>query len=228
MNQSPGEELFAATCDPARPTSIVRVGVVFEASLVLVALGLGDWLEQPTWQKLLAATSWETILAVGIGLLATAPMLVVFVAIRRWTWGPVRRLCQLVDGRLMPLFADASLLGLLLLSLAAGFGEEMLFRGVLQDWFTGWLGGDFGIWGSLLLVSVFFGCCHWLNTTYAVFAFLVSLYLGMVYWLSGSLLSVVVAHAAYDFVALVWLLRLAEVETANKKAVAPEDHRFCT
>ncbi len=228
MNQIASEDLSAASDDLYRPTSIVRVGVLFEASLVLVALGLGYWLEQPALQNLLSATPWENVLAVGVGLLATVPMLAALVIIRRLPWGPVQRLCRLVDEHLMPLFSDASLIGLLLLSLAAGLGEEVLFRGVLQDWFARWLGGDLGPWAALLLVSMLFGCCHWLNAVYAVFAFLVGLYLGMVYWLSGSLLSAVVAHAAYDFVALVWLLRLAAMEAENKKAVVPEDHRFCT
>jgi membrane protease YdiL (CAAX protease family) len=228
VNQTPSEDLSATSCESYKPTSIVRAGVLFEASLVLVALGLGYWLEQPALQNLLEATPWENVLAVGVGLLATVPMLAALVVIRRLSWGPVRRLCRLVDEHLMPLFADASLFGLLLLSLAAGLGEEVLFRGVLQNWFARWFGGDLGSWGALLLVSLLFGCCHWLNATYAVFAFLVGLYLGIVYWLSGSLLCVVVAHAVYDFVALVWLLRLAAVEAENKKAVVPEDHRFCT
>ena len=211
MNEPSCEDLQSTSHEQALPASIVRVAFFFEASLVLVALGLGYWLQQPAWQNLLGATPWETLLATGVGLLAAVPMLAVLLITRRLPWGPVRRLCQLVDEQLMPLFANASLAGLLLLSLAAGFGEEMLFRGVLQDWLANWLGGDAGLWGALVLVSLLFGLCHWLTTAYAVFAFMISLYLGMVYWVSGSLLSVVVAHAAYDFVALLWLLRTAAV-----------------
>ena len=63
-----------------------------------------------------------------------------------------------------------------------------------------------------------------------VFAAIIGLYLGMLYWVSGSLLSAVVAHAAYDFVALVWLLRTRPVvegtEVAEKKAAVPEDRRL--
>ena len=211
MNEPSCEDLQSTSYEPAPPASIVRVAFFFEASLVLVALGLGYWLQQPAWQNLLGATPGETLLAAGVGLLAAVPMLAVLLITRRLPWGPVRRLCQLVDEQLMPLFANASLVGLLLLSLAAGFGEEMLFRGVLQDWLANLLGGDVGFWGALVLVSLLFGLCHWLTTAYAVFAFMISLYLGMVYWVSGSLLSVVVAHAAYDFVALLWLLRTAAV-----------------
>ncbi len=218
MNEPSCEDLESALHEPA---SIVRVGVFFEASLVLVALGLGYWLQQPAWQNLPGATPWETMESAGIGLLAAVPMLGILAVTRRLPWGPVRRLCQLVDEQLVPLFANASLVGLLLLSLAAGLGEEMLFRGVLQDWLANRRGGDAGPWVALVLVSVLFGLCHWLTTAYALFAFLIGLYLGMVYWVSGSLLSVVVAHAAYDFVALLWLLQMAAVEEENKKSGGP-------
>jgi len=219
VNEPSCEDLESTLHEPA---SIVRVAVFFEASLVLVALGLGYWLQQPAWQNLPGATPWGTVLAAVAGLLAAVPMLGMLAFTRRSSWGPVRRLCQLVDEQLMPLFANASLAGLLLLSLAAGFGEEMLFRGVLQDWLANRLGGDVGPWVALVLVSLLFGLCHWLTTAYAVFAFLIGLYLGVVYWISDSLLSVVVAHAAYDFVALLWLLRPAVVaRDEDKKSGGP-------
>ncbi|MFP6574236.1 MAG: CPBP family intramembrane glutamic endopeptidase [Pirellulaceae bacterium] len=205
------EDLESASQERARPSSIVKVGFLFESALVLVALGLGHWLQQSAWQNLAGPTLWKTLQAVGIGLLATAPMLGVLVITLHLPYAPVRQLCQLVDEQLMPLFAEASLMGLLLLSLAAGFGEEMLFRGVLQDWLANWLEGDSAPWVALLLVSLLFGVCHWVTTAYAVFAAIIGLYLGMLYWVSGSLLTAVVAHAAYDFVALVWLLRTRPV-----------------
>ena len=230
MNEPSSEDLESTSHEQALPASIVRAGFFFEALLVLVALGLGHWLQESAWQNLIGRTAWETLLAAGIGLLAAAPMLGALVITRHLPYAPVRQLCQLVDEQLLPLFAEASLMGLLLLSLAAGFGEEMLFRGVLQDWLANWLEGDAAPWVALLLVSLLFGVCHWVTTAYAVFAAIIGLYLGMLYWVSGSLLSAVVAHAAYDFVALVWLLRTRPVvegtEVAEKKAAVPEDRRL--
>ena len=52
-----------------------------------------------------------------------------------------------------------------------------------------------------------FGVCHWLNTTYAILAMLAGVYFGVLLMLSGSLWTPIVAHAAYDFCALVYLLR---------------------
>ena len=69
------EDLESCSQERVRPSSIVKVGFLFESALVLVALGLGHWLQQSAWQNLLGPTLWKTLQAVGIGLLATAPML---------------------------------------------------------------------------------------------------------------------------------------------------------
>jgi membrane protease YdiL (CAAX protease family) len=49
---------------------------------------------------------------------------------------------------------------------------------------------------------------HALTPTYALLAVLAGAYLGGVWLLSGNLLVVIVAHGIYDFVALLYLLRL--------------------
>jgi uncharacterized protein len=49
--------------------------------------------------------------------------------------------------------------------------------------------------------------CHWITRTYALLAALVGLYLGGLWLWTGNLLVPIVAHALYDFVALIWILR---------------------
>ena len=92
----------------------------------------------------------------------------------------------------------------MVLSLAAGVGEEMLFRGVVQAVLDRW----WGPWAALPVASLFFGLLHALTPTYAVLATLAGLYLGGVWLLTGNLLVVIVAHAFYDLIALVYLLRV--------------------
>jgi membrane protease YdiL (CAAX protease family) len=68
---------------------------------------------------------------------------------------------------------------------------------------AGWLGP----WAALALVSVLFGLVHPITPAYAVLATLAGAYLGWAYLASGNLLVPVLAHALYDFTALVYLLR---------------------
>jgi membrane protease YdiL (CAAX protease family) len=79
----------------------------------------------------------------------------------------------------------------------------MLFRGVLQQAFGNWL----PVWGAIAAAALLFGLLHAVTTTYAVLAALVGAYLGWLYFLTGNLLAPIVAHALYDFVALVYLTR---------------------
>ncbi len=92
---------------------------------------------------------------------------------------------------------------LLLISVAAGVGEEYLFRGFLQ--------GHTG----LIAASLIFGLCHFLTFGYFVFATLFGVFLGWFYQeLDHAILPVILAHAAYDWLALQrirWLARKENV-----------------
>ena len=121
----------------------------------------------------------------------------------RTTWGPMRRLVALVEERLGPHLTDASIGGIVLLAVLAGIGEELLFRGVVQVW----LAERAPLW--LAPASVLFGVGHWLSASYAILASLIGAYLGILFLLSGNLLGPMLAHAAYDVVALLVLTRRA-------------------
>ncbi len=88
------------------------------------------------------------------------------------------------------------------LALAAGVGEELLFRGVLQEEISSRVLG--GQSSGLVLSSIIFGALHAVTPTYAVLAGVAGLYFGALYNLSGHCVLVpVVAHALYDAVALI-------------------------
>jgi len=190
-----------------RVDSILPLAILFEGSLVLVAWGLSWLWGQSLWKHLADATAAQYFRSILLGLLATAPLLASLLVSRSLPGAAWRRLRQVVDDQLLPMFAGSSWWGLLLLSVAAGLGEELLFRAVLQESVAGWLGGEFGGWWALVIVSLLFGLCHWVTPAYGVFAALVGAYLGLLYWSSGGLVAAIVAHAAYDFFALMWLLR---------------------
>jgi len=88
------------------------------------------------------------------------------------------------------------------LSILAGVGEELLFRGAIQ----GWLLQYTGPWTAVLAASVLFGLVHYVSFTYFLVATGLGLVLGTAYQLSGSLELVMVWHAVYDMLALYCLL----------------------
>jgi membrane protease YdiL (CAAX protease family) len=100
---------------------------------------------------------------------------------------------------------------LVLISLLAGLGEEMLFRGVLQGFAARWLGPTVG----LVIGSALFGLLHPITWTYGLLATGLGLYLGVVWLVSDNLLVVVIAHALYDFLVLVYLLRIQRARSVS-------------
>lgn len=88
----------------------------------------------------------------------------------------------------------------LLIALAAGFGEELLFRGVLQRGLSAQL--DSGPAG-LIIASAIFGALHAATPTYALLAGVAGLYFGWLFnTFDSSIIVPAVAHTLYDWVAL--------------------------
>ncbi len=143
--------------------------------------------------------------------MATAPLLFALRWSLRTEWRPASRLVALVNEKLGPLFRGAGILELALLALLAGVGEEALFRGVIQNALAGWL----PVWLALVVTALLFGIAHWVNAAYAVVAGVVGLYLGVLYLMTRNLLAPAVAHALYDFVALLVLVRLKPAPSAS-------------
>lgn len=195
--------------ESARGGKITAIAVAFEGGLGLVALLLG-WLLS-VWpvpgvelDEIVWRDQWRPLLW---GLVATGPMLIGFWFIDRFPWGPLGNLKRDVERQVVPLFRGCSLLDLAWIAAAAGIGEELLFRGLLQHALAQWLVPPWGDWIALLAASCVFGCFHPLSTTYVVLAALIGLYLGLLLMFSGSLLAPVLAHGLYDFIALVYLVR---------------------
>jgi membrane protease YdiL (CAAX protease family) len=69
------------------------------------------------------------------------------------------------------------------------------------------IGGSFGIVVGLVVASLLFALMHPMTATYAMVAGVISLYLGWIWLLTGNLLVPITAHAFYDFVVLIYLVR---------------------
>lgn len=167
--------------------------------MAVVAWALGLLVGEPPLQGF----RWDAKDA-GLGLVASLPLLVVAWSALRLPWPPLARIRRFFDDLVRPFFEPCTAADLGLISACAGIGEEMLFRGLLQGGLSGWLGP----WAGLCLASACFGLAHLITPTYAIIAGLIGAYLGGLWIATGNLLAPIVAHAAYDLVALIYLLRI--------------------
>jgi uncharacterized protein len=175
-----------------------RFGTAIELSLLLLAALVAWILDLP----LFADLHWSLRdLALGAG--AAGPLLLGLIELLRSQAPAFQRIRHFLDTILRPAMGSWTILQLAIISILAGVCEEALFRAVLQGGLSQVLGGG----PALVLASVAFGMCHWITPAYALLAGLVGLYLGGVWLWTGNLLAPIVAHALYDFVALLWLLR---------------------
>jgi uncharacterized protein len=196
LTAAPTSDSVGTASHPA--PNIFRLVVLFEGGLVVAACIAGLFMDVPPWRLI----AWQRE-QIGLGLAAALPMMLSLVAIRRAQSGPLARLNAVVDQLLVPLFARCSIWQLAVVSALAGIGEEFLFRGVMQPLLSELL----GIVTSIAITSVIFGLLHAVTKTYAVLAFVVSVYLGWLTIATDHLLPPILAHAAYDFFALVYLTR---------------------
>jgi membrane protease YdiL (CAAX protease family) len=186
------------------PRVLFRVGFFFELGLVLVAALLGKLIhEEPFPFRLewsLEALLWSAIAAappIAGALFLTSPLG------RRLL--PFRRIYERVRDVLGKPLRGLSLDEIVLLAGAAGIGEEVLFRGVLQP--------AMGLW----LTSLVFGLLHALTPTYFLLATLMGLYLGWLQLETDNLVVPIGVHWAYDVIALYILKHRFETDDARDR-----------
>ncbi len=109
-------------------------------------------------------------------------------------------------------------LRIVLMALFAGIFEELLFRGVLQT-ATAKLTPMFV---AILVSNLIFGAVHWRTALYALIAGLVGVWIGILFAITGNLLTPIVTHAAYDLVALIVTARAIDAWRARKKPTGPD------
>ena len=112
------------------------------------------------------------------------------------SWLNTREMREL-NTQLVALFKNLTWPQIIVLSLCAGIGEELLFRGLLQTWLVTKLNPFWGVIGA----SMIFGLMHYLNATYIILTFVLGCLFGIAYYLTDSLLLIMAAHAVYDVIA---------------------------
>ncbi len=195
------------------PTSFAFTAGLFEATLLFVAVGAG-WLVGISPLDTLHGSAQAAL----IGSLAALPAVGIMIVCIRWPGKWFAQLRTVVDELLIPLFRQLTLAEMAIISFLAGLGEEILFRGVLQAALVRWLGGSASgaaSWGGSLpdwtaaaVVALLFGLAHSVNFGYALLAAGIGFYIGWLWMASGDLTVPIAAHAVYDFLALVYLVKI--------------------
>jgi len=179
------------------PRRMLTVALAFEVGLGAFAVALALIFGLRPWLNL----EWNRAI-VFIAIIATLPMAGMLLVLTRSRQAWADRLRRLIDELVVPAFKGLRWWAIGLISLAAGIGEELLFRGLVQGGLTGLAGPGPALVASALL----FGLAHALTPAYFFLTTLAGLYLGALYWLTGNLLLPLLVHFLYDWIALSWAL----------------------
>lgn len=172
-----------------------------------VAVGLAIW--WATGRDVFAFVTWQSrdifigaITAVVL-LLTMQSIVFAFPNFLRWAADQQRMLFE--HGRCY------SRLHISMISFGAGVGEEAMFRGGLQTL----LGDHLPPWVAIGLVGLVFAALHWGSRGVFAFIFTISAVFGGVFYLTGSLLSSMIGHVAFD----VWALTMVQREFVRQGMV---------
>jgi membrane protease YdiL (CAAX protease family) len=191
--------------DSTERSHFLKLAAVFEGGLIFVALALGLLVRVDPFADFQVDRT-----ALLLGSAAALPPFLLLALTDRFRFSALERIKRMVLQVLGPALAACRWYELVFVAALAGFGEELVFRGVLQRCFERWL--DFGGSGrivGLIASNVIFGLLHAMTPTYAILAALMGLYFGVLLDVTHppNLLVPMLAHALYDFLAFLLLRR---------------------
>ena len=142
--------------------------------------------------------------SVLLGLLLTGTLVGLAIGAGRWLPTYMQNLNETITTLWREMGVKLTPLAVVLLSVGAGIGEEFVFRGALQSALIPLASP----WGAIAIASLLFGALHAVNKAYFLATTVIGIVLGVAYYLSDSLVAVVIAHMLYDIWALNQLAHL--------------------
>jgi membrane protease YdiL (CAAX protease family) len=179
-----------------RTARILLFAFLGEGALLLIGMLWILWRDLPfTWSDPFRVSSAA---ATAIGLMTAAGLAAIQLILLRVVpeRGPVHALRRLYREVLFPMFRASTPIEIVAISVLAGVGEEVLFRGAVQP--------ELG----LIATSLVFGAFHVggrLTMALGIWAACTGALLGWLAIATGGLLAPIVAHIAYDALALSYL-----------------------
>ncbi|MDR1383526.1 MAG: CPBP family intramembrane metalloprotease [Planctomycetaceae bacterium] len=191
------------------PAMMMTVGAIqIEGGLAVFALILGYFLRVPLREKF----SFELLDCIR-STFAVLPMVAFCLLIYRLPWRSVTFIRKYMATFYRDFIRHCSVLQLLLISVLAGVGEELFFRGILQTLITRWIGGELrGTIVGILVTALFFGLAHPISKFYVVVCILTGVYLGWLFVQTNNLTIPVIVHAFYDFCIFLYFPRLMKMK----------------
>jgi membrane protease YdiL (CAAX protease family) len=184
--------------------------IIGQSTLILLAIIISAVAKTPNFgfgpnlQFTVESISQGLLCVIPLGILAVLPDLLKleesFPALKSVTQATLRTVLTLLGGKWKPVTALAVCT---LLGCAAGLGEEMLFRGLLQYELSSHWHLSNAV--AILLSSILFGALHAVTPLYMILAGFASVYFGWIYASNEFNLAVpIVCHAIYDIGALLY------------------------
>jgi CAAX protease family protein len=211
--------------DTTGRSQFLRLAAVFEGGLIFVALALGLVVRIDPFADFHVEGT-----AILLGLAAALPPFVLLAVTDRFRFSVLERIKRLVLQILGPALGACRWYELVLVAALAGFGEELVFRGVVQRCLERWL--DFGGSGpiaGLIASNVIFGLLHVVTPTYAILAAVMGVYFGILLDATHppNLVVPMLAHGLYDYLAFLLLRREVRKQTiptatATATSAAPD------
>ena len=185
---------------PIKPDNFFKTACYFEGSLIFVAVVLGWIADIDPFENIHFSES-----AILFGLFGTLPLFLIFLAMEHIPHTSVKKIRQVLIETLGPNMHRYNWADFFILATIAGVSEEILFRGVIQPWMENSWGMTAGLIGS----NIIFGLVHAVTPLYAVLAMSVGIYLGLFLDYGGerNLLTPIVIHAVYDFLAFMAIMK---------------------
>ena len=188
---------------PAMMMTLAAVQV--EGGLALLAIVIA-WFAGITLRDMFVIQSLHFLLAV-VGIV---PVLVLCRLVYIMPFKSVEFTRRFMHSFYKDFIRHCSVIQLLLVAIMSGFGEELLFRGILQTSITNGCGG--GMLGAAIGVtasSLLFGIVHPINKLYVFLCILISVYLGLIFaWSGDNLFVPMIIHAFYNFIVFLAMPRL--------------------
>lgn len=174
------------------PRQLIIIALIFEGLLFSVYLFVSYLMgnlqtpRMPYLNEVLFGSLFGVLLFVFNGVLVRLSF------IRGWAW-----MTCFIEEMILPLVSRLGVGSALLVSFAAGIGEEFFFRGLLQPYI------------GLIPASILFSVAHFLFEIprfwpLVILYFFIGILFGLIYELFNSLWAPVIFHVLYDFLAILY------------------------
>jgi len=187
--------------------TVMNVTIILEAVLLLIA---AVWIQLAhlSLAQEFVANKRAFILGIlaGLGTASSGFILLFIGKLFQDNLQWISALRKIVMEEVQPLFAELTLLDILLVALSSGFCEEVFFRGVMQ--------AQIGYLPTSILFGLFH-CPSLRHISYGIWALCAALLLGFLLDYTGTLWTPIVAHALSNFIVITYLRYGVKTQTTN-------------